>query len=131
MARRGAVLTMLAVLFAILAISDLLKPFHLEGPDTGLVFFGTRLSGVPNAIIGALLGIFLLTYAAGIWRMKRYVLPVAFGYAIYVALNLILFSLKNAQPPNQLLFGIIYTVLAIGFSWGTAILIWRRRAELT
>lgn len=131
MAKRGAVLTMLAVLFAILAISDLLKPFHLEGPDTGLVFFGTRLSGVPNAIIGGLLGIFLLTYAAGIWRMKRYVLPVAFGYAIYVALNLVLFTLKNPQPPGQLLFGIIYTVLAIGFSWGTAILIWRRRAELT
>ena len=29
--RRGGALTILAILFAILALSDILKPFHLEG----------------------------------------------------------------------------------------------------
>jgi len=29
--RRGIALTVLAILFAILAISDILKPLHLEG----------------------------------------------------------------------------------------------------
>src|SRR5579863_4761643 len=64
--RRGGALTTMAILFAILAITDILKPFHLEGPTTGLVFFGKRLSGVPDAILGPVLGIILLTYAAGI-----------------------------------------------------------------
>ena len=50
--RRGGMLTTLAVLFAILASTDILKPLHLEGPTTGLVFFGERLSGTPNAILG-------------------------------------------------------------------------------
>ncbi|MGA6973227.1 MAG: hypothetical protein WBY93_16460, partial [Candidatus Binatus sp.] len=66
--RRSVGLTILAILFAILALSDILKPLHLEGATTGLVFFGKRLSGAPNAILGPLLGIFLLIYAAGIWR---------------------------------------------------------------
>lgn len=39
----------MSILFMLLAISDILKPFHLEGPTTGLVFFGHRLSGTPDA----------------------------------------------------------------------------------
>jgi hypothetical protein len=37
--KRSTALTVLAILFAILAVSDILKPLHLEGPTTGLVFF--------------------------------------------------------------------------------------------
>ena len=33
--KRSAVLTVLAVLFALAALEDLLKPFRLEGPTTG------------------------------------------------------------------------------------------------
>ncbi len=58
--RRGGVLTTLAVLFGILAVTDILKPFHLEGVTTGLVFFGRRLSGAADAIMGPALGIILL-----------------------------------------------------------------------
>ena len=92
---RGGVLSTAAVLFAILAISDFLKPLRLEGGDTGLVFFGTRLGGVPNTILGPLFGIFLLVYAAGIWRMRRYALPMGYAYAAYVVINLVMFSAKN------------------------------------
>ncbi len=131
--KRGGVLGTAAVLFAILAVTDFLKPFRLEGGDTGLVFFGTRLGGVPNAIIGPLFGIFLLVYAAGIWRMRRYALPMAYAYATYVVINLVMFSAKNSRPASagQMVFGLVYIVIALAVSWGTAILLRRRRAQLS
>jgi len=130
---RGTTLTVLAILFALLAITDILKPFHLEGPTTGLVFFGKRLASTPDAILGPLLGIILLIYAAGIWRMRRYALGLGYAYAIYVALNLVLFSVRNPPPASQSerIFGIVYVILALAFTWGTAILLARRKAELT
>jgi hypothetical protein len=131
--RRSGALTTLAILFAILAVSDILKPFHLEGPTTGLVFFGKRLSGVPDAILGPILGIILLTYAAGIWRMRRYALYLGFAYAIYVTINLIVFTATNPPPPSrgEIIFGIVYSIVALVFSWGTAILLRRSKADLT
>lgn len=127
--RRGTALTVLAILFAILAVSDILKPLHLEGPTTGLVFFGKRLSGAPNAILGPILGIVLLIYAAGIWRMSRYALYLGYAYAIYVTINLILFSARN--PPltsrSEMIFGIVYIVFALALSWGTPVLLSRRQ----
>ncbi len=131
--RRGTVLTTLAVLFAILALTDILKPLHLEGPTTGLVFFGKRLSGTPDAILGPLLGIILLIYAAEIWRMRRYALYLGFAYAIYVTINLALFSARNPPPATQgeMIFGIVYIIVALALSWGTAILLKRRKADLS
>ena len=129
--RRGG-LTTLAILFAILALSDILKPFHLEGPTTGLVFFGKRLSGTPDAILGPLLGIILLIYAAGIWRMRRYAMYLGYAYAIYVTLNLVLFSARNPPPASQseMIFDIVYVILAFALSWGTAILLHRHKVDL-
>lgn len=130
---RGGVLSTAAVLFAILAISDFLKPLRLEGGDTGLVFFGTRLGGVPNTILGPLFGIFLLVYAAGIWRMRRYALPMGYAYAAYVVINLVMFSAKNPWPANagQMIFGLVYIATALAVSWGTAMLLRRRKAQLS
>lgn len=130
--RRSVALTILAILFAILAITDILKPFHLEGPTTGLVFFGRRLSGTPDAILGPLLGVFLLIYAVGILRMQRLALYLGYAYAIYVTLNLILYAVRNPPPASQseMIFGIFYIVFALAFSWGTAILLNRRKADL-
>jgi hypothetical protein len=131
-ARSGA-LTILAILFAILAMSDIFKPLHLEGPTTGLVFFGRRLSGTRNAVLGPILGIFLLAYAAGIWRMRRYAMYLGSAYAIYVTVNLVLFSARNPPPASrsEMIFGIVYIVFALGFSWGTAILLSRCKGDLT
>ena len=130
--RRGGALTILAILFAILAVTDILKPFHLEGPTTGLVFFGKRLSGTPDAILGPILGIILLIYAAGIWRMRRYALYLGYAYAIYVTVNLVLFSVRNPPPASRgdVIFGLAYIVFALAFSWGTAILLRRHKSEL-
>ena len=127
--RRGTALTVLAILFAILAVSDILKPLHLEGPTTGLVFFGKRLSGAPDAILGPILGIVLLIYAAGIWRMSRYALYLGYAYAIYVTINLMLFSARNPSltSRSEMIFGIVYIVFALALSWGTPVLLSRRQ----
>ena len=131
--RRGGFLTTMAVLFVLLAIEDILKPLHLEGPTTGLVFFGRRLSGVPDAVLGPLVGIFLLIYAAGIWRMRRYALYLGFAYAIYVTINLVLFTATNPVPTSRgdQVFGIVYSILALVLTWATAILLNRHKDELT
>ncbi len=131
--RPSVVLRSFAILFAILALTDLLKPFHLEGPGTGFVFLGTRTSGVADAILGPLFGVFLLVYAAGIWRMRRYALPMAYAYAAYVFLNLVTYFVKHQGDPQQPspAFTIIYIAGAIGISWATAFMLHRRRAQLT
>src|SRR6266481_5923497 len=131
--RRGGTLSTLAVLFGILGVTDILKPLHLEGATTGLVFFGQRLSGTANAILGPALGIILLYYAAGIWRMRRYALYLGYAYAVYVTINLVLFTVRNPPPTAQAdkIFGFVYVIFALAFSWGTAIILSRRKSELT
>jgi hypothetical protein len=132
-AERGRWLTTAAVLFAILAVSNASKPLQI-GPRTGFVFLGQRLSGTPNLILGPLFGIFLAAYAAGIWRMRRYAVPMAWIYAAYVLVNLILFPFRTPPPPDagagERIFGIVYAVVAIGVSAGTALVLTRRTAEL-
>jgi hypothetical protein len=131
-ARRGPALTTFAVLFAVLAVSNLLKPLQLGGAQTGFVLLGRRLSGSANAVAGPLFGAFLLVYAAGIWRMRRFALGMAYAYAAYVIVNLVLFNLRNVQPsgPGYLVFGIVYVAVAVGVSSGAAYLLARRKPQL-
>jgi hypothetical protein len=99
---RGAVLTTLAVLMGILALSNFMKPLAQTmqpESDAGFVFLGHRLHGVPNAIIGPLFGLVLATYAYGAWTRRRWVVPLAVAYAGYVVLNLVLFAIS--APPAQ------------------------------
>jgi tryptophan-rich sensory protein len=129
---RGALLTTIAILFTILAITDILKPLKLEGPTTGLVFFGIRQSGTANLILGPMMGLILLFYAAGIWRMRRYALTLGWLYAAYVIVNLMLYTQLNppAKSSGEMIFGIVYMILAIAITVGTAIVLTRRRADL-
>jgi hypothetical protein len=127
---RGPVLTTCAVLFAILAISNFSKPFHLD-PNAGFVFFGMKTHGLANAILGPVFGLILIVYVIGIWRMRRWVLPIAGAYAAYVIVNLLLFSIRNAGSRNQPGASmLVYIAIAVGVSGGGAILLYRRRAEL-
>jgi len=129
--RRGPVLTTFAVLFSMLAISNFSKPFHLSS-DVGFVFFGIKTHGVANAVLAPAFGLMLAVYAIGIWRMRRWVLPIAWGYAAYVIVNLSLYSNRNAgsdnQPSETFMLG--YIAIAIGVSACSAIVLWRRRTEL-
>jgi hypothetical protein len=128
---RGSLLTTFAILFAILALSNFLKPFHLD-PNAGFVFFGVKTHGLANAMLGPLFGLILITYAVGIWRMRRWVLPIAGAYAVYVILNLLLYSIRNAGSQNQpsRAFMLAYIAIAIGVSAGSAIVLYRRHTEL-
>jgi len=128
---RGPVLTTFAVLFAILAVSNLSKPFQLS-PNVGFVFFGGKTHGIANAILGPIFGLMLIVYAIGIWRMRRWVLPIAYAYAAYVILNLLLYTIRNAGAADypSVIFMLGYMAIAIGVSTGSAILLHRRRSDL-
>ena len=129
-ATRGTWLTICAVLFGILALSNALKPLQLGGDQTGFVFLGQRLSGAANTIAGPLFAAFLAVYAFGIWTMRRFALPMSHAYAAWVILNLVLWNLRTTQP-TPVLFGLVYVSIAIGVSLGAAIAITKRKTELT
>ena len=100
----------------------------------GFVFFGTRTSGIENDILAPTFGIILAAYAFGIWRMKRYALPLSYAYLVYVVLNLILFTIKNPEfrsNGGNPLFGLFYSAIALGVPLASAIILTQRRAELT
>ena len=130
---RSQMFTVFAVLFALLAVSNLLKPFQIGGEQTGFVLFGQRLSGTANTIAGPLFGLYLLVYAYGIWKKRRFAIPMSHAYALYVVLNLLLFMGKNTSPPGvgHLLLGIVYAAIAIGVSVGAAYFLTSRKAELS
>lgn len=129
---RGTALTAFAVGFGLLAISNLLKPLQLGGAQTGFVLFGTRLDPAGSAIAGPIFGLFLLAYAAGIWKMRRFALPLSYLYVAYVVVNLILFSVITPTPQTfgYMVFGIVYSAVAIGVSGGAAFLLTQRKSEL-
>jgi len=111
-------LRVFAVLFALLAVSNFLKPFGL-GEDTGFVFLGRRLTGTPNLIAGWSFAIFLAGYASCLWHGKAAALPLGVAFAAYVSANLFLFTLR--MPPatgGAAVFGIVYTIVALGGAWG-------------
>ena len=114
-------LRILAVLFALLAVSNLTKPLGMS-VEQGFVFFGRRLAGTPNWIAAWAFAAFLFAYAAALWRERTAALPMGIAYAAYVSANLFLFQLRMpAIEGNARLFGIVYTIVALGLSWGTVV----------
>jgi hypothetical protein len=131
--RRGLTLTISAIGFGLLAISDLTKPFsQSHDPQAGLVFFGTKLTGPADLIIAPLCAAFLAIYAIGIWRMKRYAMPMSYAYATYVLINLLLFVIKHTDLRDRggLPLMALYVTVALSVSIGSAVLLTLRREEL-
>ena len=131
---RDPVLIVLAAVMGVLALSNFWKPVaqHMA-PDSnaGFVFFGTRLHGAANAVMGPLFGVILAAYAYGAWTRQRWVVPLAVAYALYVIANLILFTWMT--PADQLppMLGMLaYAAVAISVSGGGAYYLWRRRETL-
>lgn len=115
------ILRAFAVLFALLAVSNLLKPLEMGG-QTGFVFLGRRLSGTPNLIAGWSFAVFLAAYAWALWKERAAALPLGLAYGAYVAANLFLFTLRSPVPEgNARLFGIVYTIFALGGAWGAVV----------
>ena len=125
--------TIFTILFSLLAVSNLLKPFRLGSDETGFVLLGERLSGMANTIVGPLFGLFLALYAFAIWKRKRFAIPLGHAYATYVILNLILFQVKNVTPSSigYVIIGIIYSLIAVGVSLGAAIFLTRNKMLLS
>jgi hypothetical protein len=130
-ARRGPLLTTFAALFAVLAVSNLLKPLQLEGDTTGFVFLGERMRGFWNTVLGPLFGLYLAVYAYGIFRMRRFAVPMAWAYAAYVLVNLIAWSVRQENPFEiGLALGVVYFVVAVGVSAGAALALRQRAPDL-
>jgi hypothetical protein len=128
---RGVLLTIFALLYVLLAISNFSKPFSHD-PGIGFVCLGVRQTGTPNVILSTLFGIGLLIFAYGVWTMRRYALPVSYIFLAWVCVNTILFRIKNpTQPQPSIAFTIFATALGIGVPLATAIILSRRQAELT
>jgi hypothetical protein len=132
-ASRGMFLTLMTVLFVVLALSDFTKALQFANDPAvgGLVILGHKFQGVPmNLVLGPIFGIVLLTYAFGIWRLKAWVMPLAIVYAFYVPTNMVLFwSLHQLTPPT-VGFIVVYLILSLGGSVGTAIYLAHHRERL-
>jgi len=131
--RRGRWLNIFAVSFAVLAVSNTLKPLGLEGETTGFVFFGQRLAGTANLIAGPFFGAVLAVYAWGVWNLRRVALPLSYAYAAYVVANLVAYGLRQpvGDGPGGWPAFLGYAVVAIGGSIGCAAILTRRKSELT
>lgn len=114
-----------ALLFALMALSNLLKPFAYT--DTvGFVFLGQRLAGTPNLIAALLFSSFLASYAWSIWNERKIAVTMGIAYAGYVLLNLTLWNFRQpAGTDTPMWFAVPYLISAIGVSSGAAFLLRR------
>ena len=119
----------------LLALSNFMKPItQALAPDgnAGFVFFGHRLHGLANALVGPLFGLLLGSYAYGVWTMRSWVVSLAGAYALYVLANLFLFSLSPPPGSDAPLIGpVLYALVAIGVSSGGAYYLYRNRDRLS
>ena len=130
---RGATLTILAVLLALMALSNFGKTFaHHSG--VGFVFFGMRLSGTANMIVAPIFGIIIAVYVYGILAMRKFALPLGIFYAAYVIVNMPLFVLRYhgtaVMQEHSWAYLVPYPFVAIGVSSGAAWMLYRRRDDL-
>jgi hypothetical protein len=126
---RGATLTIFAVCLGLMAVSNFLKPLKLSS-SAGFVLFGIKLSGIANDIIGPIFGVILAVLAYGIFTMRRFALTLAWFYAGYVILNTVLFTLRYGIRNVPPLLWLLFVLVAVGVSSGTAIVLTQRKAEL-
>jgi hypothetical protein len=131
--KRGPFLTVMAILLAILALSDATKALQrMQDPAVGgLVILGHKITSIGlNAVAGPLFALFLAAYAYGVWKMKRWVLPMATVYAFYVPVNLVLFWSLHSVPHPTVRFIVIYLAFALTGSVGTALYLNRHHDRL-
>jgi hypothetical protein len=130
---RGTFLTVMAVLFVVLALSDFTKALqYANNPAVGgLVVVGHKFEGVAiNLVLGPLFGMVLLIYAYGIWKMRAWVLPLSLVYAFYVPYNLVLFWFTHTTGPRSIGFIVFYLAIALTGSVGTALYLAYHRERL-
>ena len=132
--KRGAFLTVMAVLFAVLALSNSTKALqHLRDPKTlGIVIFGVRFESVAsNLILGPLMGVVLAAYSYGLWKLRPWVAALSIAYAFYVPVNLVLFWYRQTGPDIPPLgFILFYLAVSLTGSIGPALYLAYHRDKL-
>ncbi len=131
---RGVFLTVITVLFLLLALSDFTKALQFVGNPAvgGLVILGHKFHGVAhNLILGPIFGIVLLAYAYGIWNLRAWMLPLSIVYAFYVPANMVLFWSLHQLPSPTKGFIVMYLFLSLTGSVGTAIYLSYHRERLS
>ena len=131
---RGPFLTVMAVLFGVLAVSNFTKVLqHLPDPaKLGIVIFGTRFESVlSNLVLGPLMGTLLAAYAYGLWTLSPWVAPLSIAYAFYVPVNLVLFWYFQTSPDIPPVgFILMYLAISLTGSIGTALYLGYHRDKL-
>ncbi len=129
-ARRDRIFSGLAICFWLVAISNFCKPFQLT-EQSGFVLLGSRLTGGDNVLWSLVFGAYLVVYGLGLWHRKRWVIGMAHAYALYVVVNLFLYW--SNHPPSgsgDVVLAAVYSLVAVGASAGSAVLLSLRRREL-
>jgi len=132
-----------AVLIGLRSLTNFAKLF--QGSEAVLVFFGRILRGADVAAPALGVGLFMLATAIAMWRPFKAAGPLIAAYTVYVAANLVLWTLTNpgeivrvgarfssATDPAQLqqlgVLGMLgYSLVAIGTTAGPAWILWKRR----
>jgi hypothetical protein len=130
---RGWFLTVMTVLFCVLALSDFTKAIQYSNNPSvgGLVVLGMKIHGIAaNAVAGPLVGVFLLTYAFGIWKMRSWVLPISLFYAFYVPVNLVMFWFLHVDQRPSVGYIAFYLFVSLTGSVGTALYLAYHRERL-
>ena len=131
---RGWFLSVMTVLFLLLAISDFTKPLEFVYPTatSGIVEFGHKFRSVWNtAILGVMFGFLFLVYSYGLWNLRRWVLPIAIAYAFYVPFNVALFNRNREEDAYSVAFTVVWLAVALTGSIGTAIYLAYHRERLS
>jgi hypothetical protein len=83
-------------------------------------------------VLGPAFGLVLAAYAYGVWKRRSWVVPLAVAYALYVVVNLVLFTMITATPEEKakVVFNTVYGIVAIGVSGGGALYLARNRGRL-
>ena len=120
----------LAICFWLLALSNFSKPLQLS-EHSGFVLFGSRLTGGDAVLSSLVFGAYLVVYGLGLWYMKRIVIGMAHAYAFYVVVNLFLYWSHNPPPSGaDIILAVLYSLIAVGVSLGSAVLLSMHRKEL-
>ena len=120
----------LAICFWLLALSNFSKPLQLS-EHSGFVLFGSRLTGGDAVLWSLVFGAYLVVYGLGLWYMKRIVIGMAHAYALYVVVNLFLYWSNNPPPAGaDVILAVLYSLIAVGVSLGSAVLLSMHRKEL-
>ena len=128
MDRGTTALRVFAILIALRALTDVFKPL---GAGAGFVFFGKFLTGMACYILGPIVGMLMLVYAYGLWRLRRFALPMGIAYGVLVTINLAVFPMLQGLPTGfDVLAYAAFALIGLGVSWAAVWLLLQHRERL-